>query len=212
MNAAHLLVEGVFVFFAAVLAISALGVVVVRNPVHAALFLILAFFNAAVLWVLMGAEFLGIVLVLVYVGAVMVLLLFVVMMLDIDLTVIRRGFVRHAPLAAAVAVLLVFEIGYVFWARRLGLVSLAPHAHAPAVPNTRALGLRLYRDDLYPFEIAGFLLLVGVVAAIVLTLEHRRGVRRQDPSAQVRVEARGRIRLVDPSSSTSSTHERGGMS
>lgn len=199
MSAAHLLVEGVFVFFAAVLVVSALGVVTVRNPVHAALFLILAFVNAAVLWVLSGAEFLGIVLVLVYVGAVMVLLLFVVMMLDIDLAVIRRGFVRHAPLAGAVALLLAFEIGYVLWARHLGLVSLAPLAKPPAVPNTRALGLRLFRDDLYPFEIAGMLLLVGVVAAIVLTLEHHRGVRRQDPARQVRVDPRRRVRLVDPS-------------
>ncbi len=198
MTAAHLLVEGVFGFFATVLVISALGVVVARNPVHAALFLILSFFNAAVLWVLLGAEFLGIVLVLVYVGAVMVLLLFVVMMLDIDLVVIRRGFVRHAPLAAVVALLLAFEIGYVFWARHLGLVSLAPPLRPGTLPNTRALGLRLYRDDLYPFEIAGFLLLVGVVAAIVLTLTHREGVRRQDPSAQVRVEPARRIRLVDP--------------
>jgi NADH-quinone oxidoreductase subunit J len=198
MTASHLLVEGVFFFFAAILVISALGVVIVRNPVHAALFLILSFFNAAVLWVLLGAEFLGIVLVLVYVGAVMVLLLFVVMMIDIDLAVIRRGFVRHASLAAAVALLLVFEIGYVFWARRLGVVTLAPPHRPGAIPNTRLLGLRLFHDDLFPFEIAGFLLLVGVVAAIVLTLEHRRGVRRQDPSAQVRVDARGRVRLVDP--------------
>ena len=198
MTAAHLLVESVFGFFAAVLVISALGVVIVRNPVHAALFLILSFVNAAVLWVLLGAEFLGIVLVLVYVGAVMVLLLFVVMMLDIDLVVIRRGFVRHAPLAAVVALLLAFEIGYVFWARHLGLVSLAPPSRTGAVPNTRALGLRLYREDLYPFEIAGFLLLVGVVAAIGLTLEHRRGVRRQDPALQVHAESRRRVRLVDP--------------
>lgn len=198
MTAGHLLLDGVFYLFSVILVFSALGVITVRNPVHAALFLILSFVTAAVLWVLMGAEFLGIVLVLVYVGAVMVLLLFVVMMLDIDLAVIRRGFVRYAPLAAVVAILLVFEIGDVFWARRLGLVTIAPPARRPAIPNTRLLGLRLFRHDLYPFEIAGFLLLVGVVAAIVLTLAHHANVRRQDPGKQVRVEPADRIRIVNP--------------
>ena len=186
-----------FYAYAAVLVGAALGVVLARNPVHAALFLVLAFFNSAALWLLLEAEFLGIVLVLVYVGAVMVLFLFVVMMLDIDVARLREGFTRNAPLGALVAGIIVAEIVYAVWARQLGL-DLA--GGAPPLPagfsNTKALGAVLYTDYVYPFQLAAVVLLIAIVAAIVLTMRRRPGLKQQDIGAQVAVRREDRIRIV----------------
>ncbi|HEY6642947.1 NADH-quinone oxidoreductase subunit J [Povalibacter sp.] len=189
--------EILFYAFSAVLTVAALGVITARNPVHAALFLVLAFVNSAVIWMLLEAEFLAIVLVLVYVGAVMVLFLFVVMMLDVDLQQVKEGFTRYAPLGIIIAVLVVVEIGSVVWVKHLGT---GPHnAAATAVEgysNTRALGELLYTKYLYPFELAAMVLLLAIVAAIVLTMRQRAGLKHQDIAAQVAVRARDRIRIV----------------
>jgi NADH-quinone oxidoreductase subunit J len=186
-----------FYVFAAVLIAAALGVILVRNPVHSALLLVLAFFNSAVLWLLLEAEFLALVLMLVYVGAVMVLFLFVVMMLDINIEKLREGFARNAPLGIAVALVMVAELYYLIRVRSLGL-DLA--AAAPPLPadfsNTRALGAVLYTDYVYPFQIAAVVLLVAMVAAIVLTLRRRAGVKTQDVARQVAVRREDRVRLV----------------
>jgi NADH-quinone oxidoreductase subunit J len=192
------IVEVVFYAFAAVLVVAAVGVITARNPVHCALFLVLAFFTSAVIWLLMEAEFLAIVLMLVYVGAVMVLFLFVVMMLDINLAKMREGFTRYAPLGILVAALVVVEIGSVVWIKSLG--GAAPEATASVAvegySNTRALGELLYTKYLYPFELAAMLLLVAIVAAIALTMRHRTGMKAQDIAGQVSVRAKDRIRIV----------------
>jgi NADH-quinone oxidoreductase subunit J len=190
--------EILFYAFSGVLVVSAIGVISSRNPVHAALFLVFAFFNSAVLWLLMEAEFLAIVLVLVYVGAVMVLFLFVVMMLDINIAQMREGFTRYAPLGILIAVIVIAEIASVVWVKSLGLEATEP---VPAVAtegysNTRALGELLYTKYLYPFELAAALLLIAIVAAIVLTMRHRAGLKQQDIAAQVSVRAKDRIRVV----------------
>ena len=186
-----------FYVYAAVLVGAALGVVLARNPVHAALFLVLAFFNSAALWLLLEAEFLGIVLVLVYVGAVMVLFLFVVMMLDINVARLREGFTRNAPLGALVAGIIVAEIVYVVWARQLGLDLSGGAPPLPAgFSNTKALGAVLYTDYVYPFQLAAVVLLVAIVAAIVLTMRRRPGLKQQDIAAQVAVRREDRVRLV----------------
>ena len=184
-----------FYAFAAVLVGSALGVVLSRNPVHAALFLVLAFFTSAALWVLLGAEFLGIVLVLVYVGAVMVLFLFVVMMLDVNVAQLRDGLTRHAPLGALVAGIMIVEIVYVVWVRRLG-ADLGPFPAIATESNTKALGKVLYTDYALPFQLAAVVLLVAIVAAIVLTMRRRPGYRQQDIAAQVAVRREDRVRIV----------------
>jgi len=188
--------EIIFSVLAAVLVGAALGVITVRNPVHAALFLVLAFVTSAGLWLLLEAEFLGIVLVLVYVGAVMVLFLFVVMMLDINTATMRQGFIRYAPIGALVALVMAGEIGYVVWSQRLGVTFGTPLVHGADYSNTRELGNLIYTTYAYPFEIAAVILLVGIVAAIALTLRRREGTRSQDPAKQVRVTAEGRIRMV----------------
>ena len=188
--------EIIFSVLAAVLVGSALGVIMSRNPVHAALFLVLSFVTSAGLWLLLEAEFLGIVLVLVYVGAVMVLFLFVVMMLDINTATLRQGFIRYAPIGALVALVMAGEIGYVVWSQKLGVSFGAPVAHGADYSNTRELGNLIYTTYAYPFEIAAVILLVGIVAAIALTLRRREGTRSQDPAKQVRVTAQGRIRMV----------------
>lgn len=190
--------EILFYAFSAVLVVAALGVITARNPVHAALFLVFAFFNSAVLWLLMEAEFLAIVLVLVYVGAVMVLFLFVVMMLDVNLAQVKEGFTRYAPLGILIAVLVVVEIGSVVWVKQLG-GEATPAAASLAVEgysNTRALGELLYTKYLYPFELAAMLLLLAIVAAIVLTMRQRAGLKVQDIGAQVAVRAKDRVRVV----------------
>jgi len=187
----------VFIVLAAILIGAALGVITSRNPVHAALFLVLAFVTSAGLWLLLEAEFLALVLVLVYVGAVMVLFLFVVMMLDINTITLRQGFVRYAPLGIVVAAIVLLEIGYVVWTQKLGVTFGTPLPHPAAYSNTRELGNLIYTTYVYPFEIAAVILLVGIVAAITLTLRRRTGTRHQDPARQVRVNAkRGRIRIV----------------
>ena len=186
-----------FYVFAAILVFAAVMVITRRNPVHSALFLVLAFFNSAGLWMLAEAEFLAIVLVLVYVGAVMVLFLFVVMMLDINIAELRAGFVRNAPLAALIAVLMAVELVLVVGPARFGLEQFAAPEPKPAgYSNTEELGLALFTEHLYAFEIAAVILLVGIVAAIGLTMRRRPETRYQDPSRQVQVKARDRLRVV----------------
>ena len=184
----------VFYFFATVLVFAAFMVITIRNPVKAALFLVLAFFSAAGLWMLLEAEFLAIVLVLVYVGAVMVLFLFVVMMLDINLLRLREGFGEYLPIGGLVAVLMVIEMALIlsdgFGAGR----ALVPH---PAdYSNTRELGRLLYTAYAYPFEIAAAILLAAIVAAIALTMRRRPETKYQNPGLQVRVQRSERVRLV----------------
>ena len=186
-----------FYIFATVLVGAALGVITSRNPVHSALFLVLAFVTSACLWVMMEAEFLGIALVLVYVGAVMVLFLFVVMMLDINVARADQGFTRYAPLGALVTLIVAAEIIYVVWFRDLGLAGLG--AAAPQLAdysNTKALGAVLYTDYVWPFELAALILLVAIVAAISLTMRKRPGLKVQDISKQVAVRKEDRVRLV----------------
>ena len=174
-----------FYFFSAILVASALMVIAARNPVHSVLFLILSFFNAAGLFVLLGAEFLGIILVVVYVGAVAVLFLFVVMMLDIDFAELKRGSLQYLPFGALIGLVLVAELAMAGSVWVLKPAALAAKAHAtPTVTNTEALGLILYTDYVYYFQIAGLVLLVAMIGAIVLTLRSRPGVRRQNISAQ----------------------------
>ena len=192
-----MVVELLFWSFSAVLVGAALGVILSRNPVHSVLYLVLCFFNSAVLWLLIEAEFLAIVLVLVYVGAVMVLFLFVVMMLDINLEKLREGFARNAPLGALVALIMVIELAYVLWVRRLGIE--LPGGTAPVAEgagNTAEIGAVLYTDYVYPFQLAAIVLLIAIVAAIALTLRSRPGHKVQDISAQVAARAADRVRLV----------------
>jgi NADH-quinone oxidoreductase subunit J len=192
-----MIVNILFYVFAAVLVIAALGVITARNPVHCALFLVFAFLNSAVIWLLLEAEFLAITLVVVYVGAVMVLWLFVVMMMDVDVAKLRQGFTRYAPFGALVALIVVAQIGLVVWVRRLGLAESAAPAPLPAGhSNTQALGELLYTQYLYPFEVAAVILLVAIVAAITLTMRRRPGQKLQDVAKQVAVRAEDRIRVV----------------
>jgi NADH-quinone oxidoreductase subunit J len=192
---------GLFYLFSAVLLFAAFRVVTARNPVYAALYLVLAFFQAAAVWMLLKAEFLAISLVLVYVGAVMVLFLFVVMMLDIDMDSLRQGFWKHFPLAATVGVVIALEMAAVLMGGfRLvdepkAAVAAAGQA-AAQVSNTKELGLLLYTQYLFPLEIAAVLLLVAIVAAIALTLRERKDSKHIDPSVQVRVKARDRVQIV----------------
>jgi NADH-quinone oxidoreductase subunit J len=192
-----MLVAILFYSFSAVLVGAALGVIVARNPVHSVLFLVLCFFNAAVLWLLIEAEFLAIVLVLVYVGAVMVLFLFVVMMLDVNIEKLREGFARHAPLGALVALIVIVELYYVLWVQRLGIE--LPGATAPLPENhsnTAEIGAVLYTQYVYPFQLAAVVLLIAIIAAIALTMRRRKGVKVQDIARQVAVPSKGRIRIV----------------
>jgi NADH-quinone oxidoreductase subunit J len=190
--------EILFYAFSGVLLVSAIGVITARNPVHAALFLVFSFVNSAVLWMLLEAEFLAIVLVLVYVGAVMVLFLFVVMMLDINVAQMREGFTRYAPLGIVIALIVVAEIGSVVWVKSLGseVTPVASVGVAADYSNTQALGELLYTKYLYPFELAAVILLLAIVAAIVLTMRHRTGLKQQDVAAQVSVRAKDRVRVV----------------
>ena len=190
-------VQIVFYFLAAVLVGAAVMVITARNPVHAALFLVLAFFTSAGVWLLLEAEFLAIILVLVYVGAVMVLFLFVVMMLDINLAPLREGFIRYLPVGIAVAAIVVVELALVIGVSDFGLDSIPqPPAHPADYSNTREMGELLYTVYVYPFELAAAILLVAIVAAIALTMRRRTGVKTQDPSRQVEVRREDRIRIV----------------
>jgi NADH-quinone oxidoreductase subunit J len=186
-----------FFIFSAVLIGAALGVILARNPVYCALLLVLCFFNSAVIWLMLDAEFLGIVLVLVYVGAVMVLFLFVVMMLDINVEQFRKELAGYWPLAVAVAGFVVFAIINVIVVRNLGGADLKL---APALPphysNTRVLGTALFTQYAYPAQLAALMLLVASVAAIILTLRRGTGHKPQDIAAQVAVRAKDRVRIV----------------
>ena len=191
---------GLFYAFAAVLLVAAFKVITARNPVHAALYLVLAFFQASALWILLKAEFLAITLVLVYVGAVMVLFLFVVMMLDINLDGVRKGFWKHFPLAAAAGTLIALEMSAVLMGGfRLGEPPKAAAVVGQAVvelSNTKELGKLLYSQYLYPLEVAAVILLVAIIAAIALTLRERKDSKHIDPADQIRVKRADRVRLV----------------
>jgi len=187
----------VFYTLAAILLFAGLRVITTRNPVYAALHLVLAFFTAAGIWLLLEAEFLAIVLVLVYVGAVMVLFLFVVMMLDINLDKLREGFWSALPVALPVGGLMAVEMVMIVGARNFGLDKVAAPAARPAdYSNTAELGRVLYTDYLLPFELASVVLLVAIVAAIALTLRERKDKKSMDPSKQVLVKKADRIRIV----------------
>ena len=186
-----------FYVFAAILIFAAVRVITVRNPVHAALFLVLAFFTSAALWLLMEAEFLAITLVLVYVGAVMVLFLFVVMMLDINVAPLREGFIKYLPVGATVALIIVIEMSLVVSSDSFSLSHFPePPAHPQDYSNTKELGRVLYTFYVYPFEIAAVILLVAIVAAIALTMRRRSETKYQNPAKQVSISARERVRLV----------------
>jgi NADH-quinone oxidoreductase subunit J len=183
----------VFYAFAAVLLLSGLRVITARNPVHGALFLVLAFFTAAGLWLLLRAEFLAIALVVVYVGAVMVLFLFVVMMLDVNLERVREGFWRNLPLALVVGVIMVWEMVTVLAYRYWGTT---PRQLPASYSNTKELGRILYTDYAFAFEVAAVILLVAIISAIALTLRRRKDTRSQDPAEQVKARPSERVRLV----------------
>ncbi len=193
-----MLVQILFYLFATLLVVGALGVITARNPVYSALFLVFSFVNSAAIWLLVEAEFLAIVLVLVYVGAVMVLFLFVVMMLDISLAELKRGFTRFAWLGWITALAVIAEIIGVIWGHGLGGIDVSRgFVSEPAdYSNTRALGQVLYTRYAYPFELAAVVLIVAIVAAIALTLRRRPGLKVQDVSRQVAVRAEDRLRVV----------------
>jgi len=186
-----------FYCFATVLVGAALGVIFSRNPVHAVMFLVLAFFQSAVLWLLAEAEFLAIVLVLVYVGAVMVLFLFVVMMLDINVERGQGRFTRYAPMGVIIAVLMVIELMQVIWARGRGGASEMGFVATPeGYSNTKALGAVLYTEHVYAFEIAAVILLLAIIAAITLTMRKRPGLKLQNIAKQVATRSTDRVRIV----------------
>ena len=188
-----------FYLFAGTAVIAAVGVISRRNPVHAALSLVLTFFSVACTWLLAGAEFLGIALILVYVGAVMVLFLFVVMMLDVDVAPLREGFVRYLPVGLLVAFVMLAEIVTLIGVRAR-MAGFEANAASPAatgdIPNTTWLARTLFTDYLLPFEVAAVILTVAVIAAVMLTLRRRTGTKHQDPAAQSRVRAGDRLRMV----------------
>ena len=189
--------EIIFYVFAAILIASATMVVTLRNPVFCALSLVLAFFTSAALWVMLEAEFLALTLVLVYVGAVMVLFLFVVMMLDINLTVLKEGFARYLPFGLVVAIIMVAQLAYVVSPKHFGLDKYpVPKPHAAGYSNTHEIGSVLYTNYLYAFEIASVILVVAIIAAIALTLRRRRKVEFMKPEEQVAVRREDRVRLV----------------
>jgi NADH-quinone oxidoreductase subunit J len=185
-----------FYVFSAVLLLAAFRVITARSMVHAALFLVLSFFSAACLWMLLKAEFLAIALVLVYVGAVMVLFLFVVMMLDLNTDGLREGFWRHLPIAGFVGALIALEMALVLMRGFRVQAAPVPSARDVELGNTKLLGIEIYTDYLYPLQIAAVLLLVAIIAAIALTLRARKDSRHLDPSVQVRAKKADRVRLV----------------
>ena len=191
-----------FYAFSLILVLAALGVITSRNPVHSALFLVLAFVQSAMLWLLLEAEFLAVVLILVYVGAVMVLFLFVVMMLDINVEELKEGSTRYLPLGLLVAFVVVLEIVNVLWYGSQDVLSVVvPEPYPDTYSNTQALGSLLYTEHVYAFELAAVILLLAIVAAISLTMRRRPGLKVQNVAQQVAVKAEDRIRIVkvDPS-------------
>jgi NADH-quinone oxidoreductase subunit J len=185
-----------FYVFSAVMVLAGLRVITAKNPVHAALFLVLAFFNAAGIWMLLKAEFLAIVLVLVYVGAVMVLFLFVVMMLDINIDRMRKGFWGYLPVASAVGALIVLEMATVLWRGFLGQGDAPAEATVGHIGGTHELGRLIYTQYIYGFEIAGLILLVAIIAAVALTLRKRKDTKAIDPGLAVRVKRNDRLKIV----------------
>jgi NADH-quinone oxidoreductase subunit J len=185
-----------FYVFSAVLLVAAFRVITARSAVHSALFLVLAFFSASCVWLLLRAEFLAISLVLVYVGAVMVLFLFVVMMLDINVDALRVGFWKHFPVAAIVGVVIVLEMALVLIPGFDVLNAPPPDAKSIAMGNTKLLGIEIYTHYLYPLQIAALVLLVAIIAAIALTLRQRKDTKAIDPSLQVKVKKADRLRIV----------------
>ncbi|NBX61181.1 MAG: NADH-quinone oxidoreductase subunit J [Betaproteobacteria bacterium] len=190
--------SALFYLFSAVMLFAALRVITSRNPVHAALYLVLAFFQASGIWMLLKAEFLSITLVLVYVGAVMVLFLFVVMMIDIDIDALKKDFWKHFPLAAFIGAVLALELASVLMGGfRSSQIAVDPNTvNGLPVSNTRDLGVMLYTEYLYPLEIAAVILLVAIVSAIALTMRERKDTKAQNPSEQVKVKPADRLRLV----------------
>ncbi len=185
-----------FLLFAATAVLAAGAVITLRNPVHAVLCLVLTFFSVACTWIVAGAEFLGVALILVYVGAVMVLFMFVVMMLDIDVAPLRRHFVRYLPVGLFVALVMLAEIVTLIGVRAKLAAGFSAEPASGAVPNTVWLARTLFTDFVLPFEVAAVILTVAVVAAVMLTLRHRGGVRQQDPTWQSSVRASDRVRMV----------------
>ena len=200
----------VFVFWAlaVVLVGAALRVITAKNTVHAALYLVLAFFNAAGIWMLLQAEFLAIALVLVYVGAVMVLFLFVLMMLDIDFEQMRTNFWKQLPLVIGIGLLTVIQMTMVLWTKIGDAAPKAVAAAQPGYSNSKALGISIYTKYIYAVEIAAVILLVAIVAAIALTLRKRKLTKYQDPSQQIRVRREDRVRVL-PMASTPREHDAG---
>jgi len=194
------MLSALFFYLFAILCVgAAFMVIAVRNPVHAVLFLILAFFNAAGLFVLLGAEFLAMILIVVYVGAVLVLFLFVVMMLDVDFAELKAGFLKYLPVGAAIGLLLLVELILVLgaWVTAPEIAAQAPMPPASEISNTEAIGLILYTRYVYLFEAAGLILLVAMIGAIVLTLQHKRDVRRQSVAAQIGRAREEAVELVE---------------
>ncbi len=188
--------EILFWMFSTVLVVAALGVILSRNPVHSALWLVFAFFNSACIWLLLEAEFLAIVLVLVYIGAVMVLFLFVVMMLDNGMDAVREGFWQHFPVAALVGVVIALEMAAVLLPGFRLTDAPMPEAADLKLGNTKLLGIEVYTKYLYPLQIAAVLLLVAIIAAIALTLRQRKDSKHTDPAVQVRAKKADRVRIV----------------
>ena len=199
-----------FYAFSTVLVGAALGVITARNPVYCVLFLVLAFFTAAALWIMLQVEFLGISLIVVYVGAVMVLFLFVVMMLDIKVDPLKEGFTRYLPIGIGVAIIMAGELLLVLWAKdRLGPDAFpAPPPVDADYSNTKAVGEWMYTQFLLPFEVAGIILLVAIVAAIALTQRRRSDALVQSPARQVQVKPEERVRLVKMKSEAPATGDR----
>lgn len=187
----------IFYSFASILVLASLAVITLRNPVHAALALVLAFFTSAAVWILLEAEFLAITLVLVYVGAVMVLFLFVVMMLDINIARMREGFMRYLPVGLAVGIIILVQLGIVLGPDNFGLDKVGePIRHSAQYSNTEELGKVLYTVYVYPFELAAAILLVAIVAAIALTMRRRPDAKSQDIAKQVAVKRADRVRII----------------
>jgi NADH-quinone oxidoreductase subunit J len=192
-----LITSFLFYAFSLILVLAALGVITSRNPVHSALFLVLSFVQSALLWLLLEAEFLAVVLILVYVGAVMVLFLFVVMMLDINVEEVKEGFTRYLPIGVLVAMIVVAEIVHIILYRGRDIFSVAlPEPYPETYSNTQALGGLLYTEHVYAFELAAVILLLAIVAAISLTMRQRPGLKIQSISKQVAVKREDRVRLV----------------
>ena len=195
-----MIAASVFYIFATILIVSSLMVISSRNPVHSVLFLILCFFNAAGLFILLGAEFVGMILAIVYVGAVAVLFLFVVMMLDIDFAGLRKGAAQYVPLGLLIGAVLLIELGFLYYGRNSAVISDDLSVAAPLTgeerSNTHALGQIIYTQYIFPFQISGLILLVAMIGAITLTLRHRTGVKRQNISNQIGTNPEDAVQLV----------------